>query len=181
MVQQHMITSGRSAHHLPLFMKWLLGVVVFAGCGQEACPNVDDQKVTTDSPIIDNLWLIDHAMPDDPWALVLALTFQDKNGDLSSGSAAIYINNRHEKPTTVDLFPSFRDSALLPGSTTGTLTLPTIRITNVSDGQTIRLGVRLTDGSKHSSNCYDLDLNFRVKTAASQLTLQLQRIAALIE
>lgn len=163
-------------------MRWtttlLLGSVALASCGQDACPSADDAANGVSVPSIDKLWLVDHAMPDDPWALVLALTFHDSTGDLGPGNASIYING-HDQPATLDLFPSFRESALAPDSTSGTLTLPAIRISNVSNDDTVRLGVRLTDADGRRGNCYGLDLTFGVKAALNVPQQWLRRWAGL--
>ena len=155
----------------------LLGAIVLASCGQDACPNASASSDAAGAPRIEKLWLIDHAMPDDPWALVLALTFRDSKGDLSNGSVSVYVNG-HDTPAKLDLLASFRDSALAEDSAAGTLTLPAIRISNVSNGDSVRLGARLTDASGLQSNCYSLDLDFSVTAAVNRLPPQLRRLWA---
>ncbi|MBN1962314.1 MAG: hypothetical protein JW841_15370 [Deltaproteobacteria bacterium] len=146
----------------PLIVFFILFSSILIGCGQDACPPADGQTNTPSSPKIERIWLIDHPMPDDPWAIVLALSFSDKEGDLQNGSATIYLNG-DQTPVTLNLLSSFRDNAIDPNSTSGTITLPVIRMSNIYNNQVIRLGVRIIDEQQYQSNCYSIDLKYSVK------------------
>jgi hypothetical protein len=152
----------------------LAGVV--AGCGANACPRPGTG--TTTAPAIDDVRLLQHGVPGDPWELILLASFRDADGDLSPGAADVYLNEKRT-PTELTLLDLFRASAVALDSTGGTLTIPLRFSDNVGNGDKVRLGLQLVDEAGQRSNCYALDLDFEVAQLARRLKRRAHSLAAL--
>ncbi|HSI04934.1 MAG: hypothetical protein ACAI38_15555 [Myxococcota bacterium] len=123
-----------------------------------------DQVAVSDQPEAPRI--VEVSLPtqlaQDPWTLVLALTFHDANADLSGGSVVFYLGSEGESAATQALLPAFKLSALDEGSVDGTLTVPLRFDDDVEDGTDVDLGLQLVDGASLRSNCYGLSLAFEV-------------------
>ncbi len=117
--------------------------------GQATAPRILDASVTSQ-------------LAQDPWTLVLAVTFNDANGDLADGSVVFYLARQSESAATQSLVPAFKQSALDAGAVEGTLVLPLRFDDDVEDGTEVDLGLQLVDGASLRSNCYGLSLAFEV-------------------
>jgi hypothetical protein len=132
---------------------------VAAGCGGNACPKPGAGTAT--APAIDDVRMLRHAVPGDPWELVFIVGFRDGDGDLGGGVADVYLNEK-TTPTALELLDLFRASAVALDSTGGALTIPLRFSDNVGNGDKVRLGLQLVDEAGQRSNCYALDLDFEV-------------------
>lgn len=163
------MTRGRGPRALAAWLTWpaavaLAGLAV--GCGGNACPRRGDGTAT--APAIDDVRMLRHAVPGDPWELVFTVGFRDGDGDLGAGVADVYLNEK-STPTALELLDLFRASAVALDSTGGTLTIPLRFSDNVGNGDKVRLGLQLVDEAGQRSNCYALDLDFEVIQLALRL------------
>jgi hypothetical protein len=145
---------------------WVV-VLIEASCGVSSCPE-EHVKLTEASPVIEDVELINNAVPEDPWELVFTARFHDHDRDLGGGFAEVYLNGR-ETPTVLRLYQVFRQSALPLDAESGTLGLPLRFADTLHDGDRVRLGLQLLDEEGHRSNCYSLDLRFQVRKLISEL------------
>ncbi len=137
------------------------------GCGDDACPN-DDVKLKPTSPRLEAL-VFAGQVEGDPFELVFTADFRDSDGDLGRGKAHVYLDGGKE-PLTIDLVNVFRQSALAPESTRGTMQLP-LRFTGITRTSEVRVGMQLEDAARNLSNCYSLELGLRVQSLASSASM----------
>lgn len=143
----------------------MLGALAASGCGTRSCPD-EDVDLTDASPVIEEVTLLEGAVPSDPWEVVFAMRFRDGDGDLGHGFVNVYLNGNGE-PTELELFDSFRQSALSLDSRSGTITLPLRFAATVQDGDHVRMGMQLLDAASHRGNCYTVELRFDVRELAA--------------
>ncbi|MEO0812235.1 MAG: hypothetical protein AAFY60_05170, partial [Myxococcota bacterium] len=105
----------------------------------------------------------------DPSTLVFGARFTDADGDLRNGQALFHLNGSGSPNVTFPLADIYRQSALPDGAMGGELALTLRLVADVRDGQTLEIGLRLQDEAEQTSNCFPLEIEFSVASAAQTL------------
>lgn len=135
-----------------------------AACDGAACGDFEQTTGAT-APVIDAFTSAGQ-LQGDPWTIILAVDFRDEDGDLGGGRAQFFLNG--DGPSTEQpMADIFRQSGLPDGATAGKLGWPLRFGDTVGDGSTVKIGLQLVDAAEQRSNCYRLDLDFKVRSAAS--------------
>lgn len=140
---------------------WMVLLGTLAACGSDPCGGRDSSD-SSHSPEIKHLDLFDQ-MEGDPWTLIFAAEFADKDGDLgNTGSIDFYLNDS-SSPSSIDLASLFGQSELAAGAKSGEIAIP-LRF-NETNKRSVRLnlGAQMVDAAQHISNCYTLDLQFNIR------------------
>jgi hypothetical protein len=156
-----------NARRIVVLLGLVAGPIGMLGCGSTTCGGHDPRGSAT-APKITAYWVLppESQIPGDPWTILFGVDFEDQNGDLAAGSAESYLNDSTTAATQT-LDQVFRQSGLVADATSGSMWI-TLRFAEntVDNGARIKLGLQLIDAADQRSNCFTLDLEFAVKTAA---------------
>ena len=137
----------------------LIGVAVAwagAGCDRATCIGMHPPTVDRNAPVLVNVEVLHDAQPN-PWTLMLAVDYLDRDGDVGNGNMLVYVGA--SAPVALPLADSFATSELPLAATSGRVGVPLFFGQGaVADDNVLRLGFQLEDALNHFSNCYSLDL-----------------------
>lgn len=149
----------RSLSFAPRFAAALTAAAALGACG-----GVCEKKGDSDdnAPVIENFDLSEQ-FEGDPWTLIFAVTFSDKDGNLGAGRAESFIGGERNG-SVISLDKSFLQSGLGATTTAGDIAI-VLRFNEqkTADGASTRLGLQLVDADELRSNCFSLRIRFAVE------------------
>ncbi len=146
-------------------MRWVVLLsAVLAACEAEPCDDLERDE-TGDAPLVNDFYVLDAAVPGDPWSVLVAVEFEDDDGDLGQGVIKFLLNSGDE-PVEQELTGVFRQSGLALDATSGALWTNIRFADTLRDNTRAKLGMQVVDGAGNHSNCYTLELRFDVTLVA---------------
>jgi hypothetical protein len=148
-------------HPLQLALLLMMGFTLTAtGCNRSTCIGLHPPSSDRNAPVIMDIELLPQSIQN-PWTMLMALDFKDKDGDLGAGNVLIYVGA--SGPVQLPLAEYFATSELPMDAASGRIGLPlSLGQGAVSDDNVLRLGFQFVDAREHYSNCYAIDLHFEV-------------------
>jgi len=135
------------------------------GCNQNAGCDGAAYMPEPDDPVITDMQLLGQA-PNNPWTVLLALSFESPQGTLGRGDALFFANSSTPaKPLGLDGYFSASDVPLDATSGTLAIPLPFAQVAFDSDAA-VHLGTKLIDTNNRATNCFSMELNFQLKQAS---------------
>lgn len=140
----------------PWFCLTVVMLSAGTGCDRPACIGLNPPTQDRNAPMLMHVDVVQEPQPN-PWTLLLAVDFVDRDGDVGDGNMLIYMGA--SSPVILPLAESFATSELKTTATSGRVGVPlTFGQGSVRNDNVVRLGLQLEDAHNHYSNCYSLDL-----------------------
>jgi hypothetical protein len=147
-------------------MAWsFVALLGLSACDQQELCDGRKQSSGVTAPVIDKFAFV-RQETNDPWLLIFALDFSDNDGDLSQGTADVFLAG--DAPHAINMHDLFNKSEVLPEAQSGTLGLDLRFSDSISDGTKGDLQVQISDGASQRSNCYEITLGFSVEKVEPQ-------------
>jgi hypothetical protein len=125
-------------------VRFFVGLLLLAAACGEDPDNWDPGR-----PLIRKLTYLQQE-PAKPYQLNFALEFEDSDGDLSQGKARLSSNDREQEP--LELKAIFEDRGLELDAVLGELEINVTIANDIQEGEKVKLGFMLEDGSGKTSN-----------------------------
>lgn len=143
-----------------------------AACNRASCDGLHNPTLSASAPVLTHVEMLD-SQPNNPWALVFAVSFTAPQGQVGDGNVLVYTGAN--EPASLPLENAFASSGLSFAATTGRIAVPlTLSQGGVQDDAVVRLGFQLEDGQKQYSNCYSMDIHVDIGQAPVTGALQLK-------